>query len=68
MGKKSSSPRLSAAQLRRPGTEDGFQKARDVDEQDLAEEYRYVVADLKRIGVLALVMLALLIVLAFVLV
>ncbi len=31
---------------------------------DLGEEYRYVIADLKRIGVIALVMLAVLIVLA----
>lgn len=35
--------------------------------ESLAEEYRYVVVDLKRIAVLALAMLALLVVLAFVL-
>jgi hypothetical protein len=34
---------------------------------DLQEEYRYVVADLKRIGVIALVMLAVLIALALLL-
>lgn len=36
-------------------------------EVDLREEYRYVVADLKRIGIIAAVMLAVLIALAFVL-
>jgi hypothetical protein len=35
---------------------------------DLQEEYRYVVADLKRIGLIAAVMLVVLVVLAFVLV
>jgi len=35
--------------------------------ESLAEEYRYVVVDLKRIAILAVAMLALLIVLAFVL-
>jgi hypothetical protein len=34
---------------------------------DLGEEYRYVIADLKRIGILAVAMLAVLIVLAFLL-
>ena len=37
-------------------------------EADLAEEYRYVITDLKRIAVLALAMLALLVVLAIVLI
>jgi len=35
--------------------------------ESLAEEYRYVVVDLKRIAILALMMLVLLVVLAFVL-
>jgi len=35
---------------------------------DLREEYRYVVADLKRIGIIAAAMLAVLVVLAFILV
>lgn len=35
---------------------------------DLAEEYRYVIVDLKRIAILAVAMLALLVVLALVLV
>jgi hypothetical protein len=34
---------------------------------DLREEYRYVIADLKRIGIIAVAMLAMLIVLALVL-
>ena len=34
---------------------------------DLRDEYRYVIADLKRIGAIALAMLAVLIVLAFLL-
>jgi hypothetical protein len=34
---------------------------------DLGEEYRYVIADLKRIGILAVAMLAVLIVLALLL-
>ena len=37
-------------------------------EVDLAEEYRYVITDLKRIAVLAAAMLALLVVLAIVLI
>jgi len=36
-------------------------------ESDLREEYRYVIADLKRIGAIALVMLVVLIVLALLL-
>jgi len=34
---------------------------------DLGEEYRYVIADLKRIGIIAVAMVAVLIVLAFLL-
>ena len=79
-GKKGKKRRLSAAQTYRPA--EGTQlkaaakpKRRSVQmkhhiptEEELAEEYRYVLTDLKRIGILALVMLVLLIVLAFVLV
>lgn len=78
--RKSTGPRLSAAQLVRPDEKaqtpatmavpssevrsPGLQKSWT----DLREEYPYVVADLRRIGVIALVMLALLIVLALLLV
>lgn len=66
--------RLSAAQMVQPGT-DGVTEATPVvvstqsapEETDLREEYRYVIADLGRIGAIALVMLAVLIVLAFLL-
>ncbi len=74
-------PRLSESQLYRPGV-DGIKpaaaavaptmKAVAVSAQpadaDLVEEYRYVLTDLKKIAWLALAMLALLIVLAFVVV
>ncbi len=78
---KSKKRKLSAAQTYRPA--EGAQqmkaaakpKRRSVQtkhhiptEEELAEEYRYVLTDLKRIGILALVMLALLIVLAIVLI
>jgi hypothetical protein len=70
MANKKSRPRLSEAQLYQPN-----QAASVVEpaqpgsgEEDLAEEYRYVLTDLKRIAILALVMLAVLIVLSFVLV
>ncbi len=74
--RRSSGARLSEAQLYRP-TLGAPVAAKAVaaapaahvptDEQ-LAQEYRYVTTDLKRIGVLALAMLVLLIVLAFVIV
>jgi hypothetical protein len=77
--RKKSTPRLSQAQLYRPGvattstqseeTPAVLQGAANVpSEETLAEEYQYVISDLKRIGLLALIMLALLIVLAFVLI
>ncbi|MGC9397667.1 MAG: hypothetical protein ACP5HM_00850 [Anaerolineae bacterium] len=66
MGKKKSVPRLSEAQLYRP--EAGGTETEASTTEDLTEEYRYVIADLKRIALLALVMLALLIALSFVLV
>lgn len=68
--------RLSEAQKVQPGTNDlvagvstnAPPAARPAfQESDLREEYHYVVADLKRIGVIALVMLAALIALALLL-
>ncbi len=81
-GNKGKKRRLSAAQTYRPAEGRAPQVAvkstrrrRTVQvkhhiptEEELAEEYRYVLTDLKRIGILALVMLVLLIALAFVLV
>ncbi len=80
-GSKSKKRKLSAAQTYRPveGAQPkattSAKKRRAAQpkhtiptEEELAEEYRYVLTDLKRIGILALVMLALLIVLAIVLV
>lgn len=66
--------RLSEAQLRRPGSEDAISSKPDdgssrspVQTSELAEEYDYVVADLRRIGVIAVVMLGALITLALLL-
>ncbi len=68
--------RLSQAQMVQPGTSEatGFSPAvtsipaRPAPATtDLREEYRYVIADLKRIGVLAVMMLAVLVVLALLL-
>ncbi|MBC7226598.1 MAG: hypothetical protein H5T61_05135 [Thermoflexales bacterium] len=83
MGKKSrrrrgaSGPRLSAAQLVQPGEQAAAlapavapqaPKASARAFRDLREEYPYVVADLKRIAIIAAVMLVLLLGLAFLLV
>ncbi|MGB9777249.1 MAG: hypothetical protein ACPLYD_00515 [Anaerolineae bacterium] len=83
MGKKSrrrrraSPPRLSAAQLVQPGEQAAAPASAAVPQapkvsarasRDLKEEYPYVVADLKRIAIIAAVMLALMIGLAFLLV
>ncbi len=72
--KKGREIRLSQAQMARPGAGEAASvltaapSAQPVfQESDLQEEYRYVVADLKRIGVIALAMLAVLIVLALLL-
>ncbi len=77
---KSKKRKLSAAQTYRPvegaqpkATAKSKRRAAQTKhhiptEEELAEEYRYVLTDLKRIGILALVMLALLIVLAIVLI
>jgi hypothetical protein len=70
MAKKKRAPRLSEAQLYRP-TKNAV--AEEVPEEAssaevLAEEYQYVIQDLKKIGWLAVAMLALLVVLALVIV
>ena len=66
--------RLSASQMVQPAVGEVADVARAVTqaqptskESDLREEYRYVITDLKRIGVIAAGMLAVLIVLAFLL-
>ena len=70
-GKK---PRLSPAQRVQPMAEIEALSAAPAEDTpgpqapDLQEEYRYVVADLRRIGLIAAVMLVVLVVLAFVLV
>ncbi len=79
--KQGRSPRLSPAQMVRPVEQNQTTEAvpmvaqvarvRSADAYrqtvDLREEYQYVIADLKRIGMLALVMLVMLIGLALVL-
>ena len=59
--------RLSESQMRHPGMEEVAGGAPDSSSKtlELAEEYRYVVTDLRRIGVIAAVMLAALVGLAF---
>jgi hypothetical protein len=73
-------PRLSKRQLYQPGMDgvngvsaavsltETVAVAAQPDDEDLAVEYRYVLTDLKKIAWLALAMLVLLIVLAFVVV
>lgn len=62
--------RLSATQMRQPGMEDLAEVREKVavpepaEGSQLEEQYRYVTADLKRIAIIAVVMLAVLIVLA----
>lgn len=70
--KRQGQPRLSEAQMVQPGTNGVTEavpvvSARAAPETDLREEYRYVIADLGRIGAIALVMLVVLIALAFML-
>jgi hypothetical protein len=64
--------RLSAAQMVRPGVVEAADAslvaAPESRVSDLREEYRYVIADLKRIGIIAVAMLAVLTVLALLLV
>jgi len=68
--------RLSQAQMVQPGMSDTVGSPPAVTSilarpasatTDLREEYRYVIADLKRIGILAVAMLAVLVVLALLL-
>lgn len=64
--------RLSETQMRQPGMEEmtpveSTPSSPSSEGPQLAEEYRYVVADLKRIAAIAAVMLVVLIVLALVL-
>ena len=66
--------RLSATQMVQPTVAEMGNSARAAiqaqpasKEADLGEEYRYVIADLKRIGIIAVGMLAVLIVLAYLL-
>jgi hypothetical protein len=72
--KKREAPRLSEAQLYRPTKNAVTDVAAEEIPEDassaevLAEEYQYVIQDLKKIGWLALAMLALLVVLALVIV
>ncbi|HQE92229.1 MAG TPA: hypothetical protein PLH19_06040 [Anaerolineae bacterium] len=74
--KRSGGPRLSESQRYQPGKPSGVvtpvRQAETVStlpaNTDLVEEYRYVLTDLKKIGWLALAMLTLLVVLAFILV
>jgi hypothetical protein len=60
--------RLTEAQMIQPGITEAAPVAAPARPMskvvDLREEYRYVIADLKRIGIIAVVMLAALIVLA----
>ena len=72
--KKGRPVRLSQAQMAQPGADQVVSASPNVfsatpasQESDLREEYHYVVADLKRIGVIALVMLVALIALALLL-
>jgi len=72
--KKGRQVRLSQAQMVQPEVGEGVvaslvaAPARPVpDVSDLREEYHYVVADLKRIGIIAVAMLAILIALALLL-
>ena len=67
-------PRLSAAQLVRPGVDEAEGETRASvgppaasGAPDLRSEYRYVISDLRRIGAIAAAMLAVLVVLAVVL-
>lgn len=65
--------RLSETQMRQPGMDDvaAFKpdapQASSEKTSELAEEYSYVLSDLSRIGIIAVVMLAILVGLAFIL-
>lgn len=70
MAKKTRRPYLSPSQMVLPGAKE-TPKAAPVqpvpDMSDLEEEYRYVIADLKRIGITAIFMLIFLVVMALLL-
>ena len=69
-GKKDREIRLSEAQLRHPGMEHAVRPRGEAADSpasqrsDLAQEYRYVLADLRRIGAIAVVMVGVLVGLA----
>lgn len=67
--KKDREIRLSETQMRHPGMEIGAvrQSSPAGEKADLAEEYGYVIRDLKRIAIIALVMLVVLVGLALIL-
>ena len=78
--RKGDRPKLSAAQMVRPGMSEAAVEARVTEAAssepapaadqgpDLRGEYRYVINDLKRIAIIAASMVALLVILAFVLI
>ncbi|MGD9101784.1 MAG: hypothetical protein PVF45_14980 [Anaerolineae bacterium] len=71
--RKGVQPRLSRSQLVRPVSREGLDEAPAVElvqqskALDFGQEYRYVVSDLQRIGILAAVMLGGLAILSFIL-
>lgn len=72
--RKKKDVRLSPAQMVQPGMEDvsvadvaDAKASPALQESDLEDEYQYVVADLKRIGLIAAVMLVVLVALVFLL-
>jgi hypothetical protein len=74
VSKKGRPVRLSPSQMVQPGKDEAAEaslaatQARTAAQTpDLQEEYRYVITDLKRIGVIAVIMLAVLIALALLL-
>ena len=69
MSDKESGPRLSPAQMVRPDYKaDKAEISQNKGSEDLREAYRYVLTDLRRIAIIAVIMLVLMIVLAVVLV
>jgi len=74
VGKKGRQVRLSPAQMVQPGLDEIANASLEAalvqsvpQTTNLEEEYRYVIADLKRIGIIAVGMLVVLIALAFLL-
>jgi hypothetical protein len=73
-GRRDRDIRLSETQMRHPGMRDVVSSKQDdasssstAQTSELAQEYHYVLADLRRIGIIAVVMLGALVALAFVL-